>query len=642
MATATDPLAYELCERAWQGRKGYVFLSVRDPRKDKTEPGYWKDVAFAWPDDSSKIRATLHKARRSANDIYWSPHVYADRYRSREAVANATTLFADLDEVNPKDLPQHLKPTAAWQTSPGRWQAMWEMTRTLHPDTQQELNQRLTYAIGADKGGWDLTQVLRTPGTPNHKYPEEPHVKLLWLNGHKVDPVKLIDDLPEVEGGKLDRSELEDIPDQSFILSRHRVSARAKQLIKARRTSGDRSARLWELECLLAEAGLSEREVVGVVQPTVWNKFSGRHDELRQLSAEARKAVAHSGPAPIKTETNGHKEQLEVVDEEEESHGPVDWGTFDRDHQAVSWMVADIWGESEVGFISGHPKSYKSWLALDLAVSVATGTRFLGAFASKKHNVLLIQEEDPKPVLQERLTMVGSSKGLIGWEENTDGTLDMWYELPDNLYIISNQGFTINEEWLEQLEEWIKERDIKLVIIDPLMMVAEAVDEFKAFEFMAQILKPLKRLRSRTNAAIVVVHHHTKGGETSGAKAMYGSVALWAWEEAALHLNVVGVGHILAERFSKHALLSPLNIEVGELANGWGPQVGKVGSSNLYDVMVQMENGATVDELVSYTSLGRDAVDRQLKQLEKEEKVEKIGQRNVGPGRPRTIWRIKS
>ena len=635
------PNAIDLLSLAWSGHQGFVFLSVRDPSKAKKDNDYWRDLTFKWPANKYEVAEALDKAKSSKKDVYWCPNVFSEPYRDRDAVTDMSTLYADLDEVNPRDLPKHLKPTAAWQTSPGRWQALWQLDRAIDSETQGQLNQRLTYALGADKGGWDITQVLRTPETHNHKYPDDPEVKLLWLNGHTLNPVKLVDDLPEIEAIEIDRSAIKKVPDQAVVLRKYgkKVTVHAKKLIKARRAKvGTRSEVLWELECLLAEAGMKADEIVGVVQPTVWNKFDGRRDEIRQLSSEARKAIEHVGSVTAKADVNGQDSEVDTLEEVVDVE-PLSWGAFDAEHEPVRWMVADLWGEGEVGFISGHPKSYKSWLAIDLAISVATGSRFLGTFASHKHNVLLIQEEDPKPIMQERLAMVGAAKGLLGAEQNGDGTFDMWYELPNNLYIISNQGFTINEDWLDQLEAWITARDIKLVILDPLMMMGEDVDEFKAFEVMSQILKPLKRLRARTQTAIVVVHHHTKGAGQGGAKDMYGSVALWAWEEAALHLNVTGVGKITAERFSKHALLPPISIDIGEIKDKWIPHVGKVGATNLYDALVTMEDGATVEDLVTYTGLGREAIDRQLKSLESQGKVKRAGKRRSGQGRPSIVWR---
>jgi hypothetical protein len=52
-----------------------------------------------------------------------------------------------------------------------------------------------------------------------------------------------------------------------------------------------------------------------------------------------------------------------------------------HDPQAQRWLVEHLWGESSVGVIGGVPKSSKTWLGLDLALSVATGTACLGKYA---------------------------------------------------------------------------------------------------------------------------------------------------------------------------------------------------------------------------------------------------------------------
>ena len=45
------------------------------------------------------------------------------------------------------------------------------------------------------------------------------------------------------------------------------------------------------------------------------------------------------------------------------------------------WLVSSLWSEEAVGIIGGEPKCCKSFLALDLAVSVAAGTPCLRRFA---------------------------------------------------------------------------------------------------------------------------------------------------------------------------------------------------------------------------------------------------------------------
>lgn len=44
------------------------------------------------------------------------------------------------------------------------------------------------------------------------------------------------------------------------------------------------------------------------------------------------------------------------------------------------WLVRELWSAAAVGVIGGAPKSCKSFLGLDLAVSVASATACLGRF----------------------------------------------------------------------------------------------------------------------------------------------------------------------------------------------------------------------------------------------------------------------
>src|ERR1041384_7322149 len=48
---------------------------------------------------------------------------------------------------------------------------------------------------------------------------------------------------------------------------------------------------------------------------------------------------------------------------------------------AQRWLVEHLWGAASVGVIGGAPKCSKTWLGLDMALSVATGTACLGKFA---------------------------------------------------------------------------------------------------------------------------------------------------------------------------------------------------------------------------------------------------------------------
>ena len=59
------------------------------------------------------------------------------------------------------------------------------------------------------------------------------------------------------------------------------------------------------------------------------------------------------------------------------------------------WLVQDLWAHEAVGIVGGEPKCFKSFLALDLAVSVASGAPCLRRFPVQRTGpVLLFPAED--------------------------------------------------------------------------------------------------------------------------------------------------------------------------------------------------------------------------------------------------------
>ena len=51
-----------------------------------------------------------------------------------------------------------------------------------------------------------------------------------------------------------------------------------------------------------------------------------------------------------------------------------------KEETKTNWLVENLWLENACGIIGGQPKACKSWLGLDIAVSVASGTPCLGRF----------------------------------------------------------------------------------------------------------------------------------------------------------------------------------------------------------------------------------------------------------------------
>ena len=76
-------------------------------------------------------------------------------------------------------------------------------------------------------------------------------------------------------------------------------------------------------------------------------------------------------------------------------------GEIRGEDNAQRWLVEELWGASSVGVIGGAPKCSKTWLGLDIALSVATGTACLGKYAVPEPGpVLIYLAEDALPVVR--------------------------------------------------------------------------------------------------------------------------------------------------------------------------------------------------------------------------------------------------
>lgn len=585
MQLLTTPQQLSIISKAWgRTQSGYCFFPYIDGDcRDKSEriASYHEGPAFLWPKDKKKILAHMEKHKN--DDLYWCPMLFARDRRNVDEAMDEHALWADLDRVNPRDIKDY-PPTVAWETSPKSYQALWllssgDLQGAAWPGRE---NQALTYHLEADPSGWDATQLLRIPGWKNHKpeYKEEHggpvQGKLLWKNKRaylpdeftdlpEVPNVQVVSDFVEEQLGHVDRHEV-------WGRVRLKVSKRVRELMGAREASGDRSDVLWEIERDLADAGCSIAEIVKVVQTTVWNKYEGRADELRRLTTEAAKAVSQRPD-----------EVVERLEEEANRPDPTPLFELLKNIPPPKWLIRDVLTTGAVGFIAGQPKSFKSWMALDMALSVASGQLFLGEFPILDPGpVLYIQEEDSAVTLRQRVNKIWPSKHIDRMSVSSNGGIE-WAPAqevgeapPIDGYIM--EGLVLSDPgWQAWLHDQLHEREYRLLVIDPLMMTAGDVEENRAQEMTNKVFRPLKELARSSGCAIQVVHHMRKGGgmkggEQRGGQLMLGSVANHAWAEDSLYVTHGRAGDMIVEQESKYAPVP--GFKVSHIRNKkWEPQI---------------------------------------------------------------------
>ena len=203
------------------------------------------------------------------------------------------------------------------------------------------------------------------------------------------------------------------------------------------------------------------------------------------------------------------------------------------------WLVDTLWGREAVGIIGGEPKCGKSFLALDLAVSVASGVACLRRFETDQPGpVVMFAAEDAGHIVRTRLEGIARAAGA------DFATLDIAViDVP-----VLRLDHRIDRQRLHETIERIRPR---LLVLDPLVRL-HGVDE-NAVADIAPILAFLRDLQRRFSTAVVLVHHARKSGATRPGQALRGSSELHAWGDSNLYLRRRGQPNRHDRRASRRA-----------------------------------------------------------------------------------------
>ena len=262
----------------WRRQEGkYFCISTKEP---------WRDEFFA-RDEFDEVEDHVRDQMKAGRDCYFCAHGFTRPRRKKEFAVPPRLLFADLDEVDPAEIAW--RPTIAIESSPGRFIGLWSLDKI----ASEELNKRMTYAVGADRGGWDWTQVLRFPGTRNYKYPTEPRVRVLWIDGPRYRVRDLEGQLPKISSSPQGSAEFGDIeidPNWRAILRKYNLAV--KLYVYVARELERRSEKVFKLARELVEAGADFNEVASVVwaSKNFQSKFGKRADPLVELRREVESA----------------------------------------------------------------------------------------------------------------------------------------------------------------------------------------------------------------------------------------------------------------------------------------------------------------------------------------------------------------
>ncbi len=193
-----------------------------------------------------------------------------------------------------------------------------------------------------------------------------------------------------------------------------------------------------------------------------------------------------------------------------------------NDHR---WLIDQLWGASSVGVIGGAPKCSKTWLALDMALSVATGTACLNKYdVPELGPVLVYLAEDALTVVRERVDGMARQRGL---------------DLDDvDVHVITAPTLRLDRDpHRTRLFETARRIQPRLLLLDPLVRL-HGIDENNAGE-VAQLLAYFRSLQRELNCSVVLVHHTRKNaaGGVAAGQGLRGSSDIHAFGDSNLYLR---------------------------------------------------------------------------------------------------------
>jgi AAA domain len=193
----------------------------------------------------------------------------------------------------------------------------------------------------------------------------------------------------------------------------------------------------------------------------------------------------------------------------------------------TQWLVEGLWSDQAVGILGGEPKCFKSFLALDVAVSVASGAACLRQFPVRRTGkVLLFPAEDSLAVVRQRLEGIACA-AQVGFES-----------LP--VEVITAPSLRLDTPTdRKRLSDTVQDLQPILLILDPLIRL-HRVDENDATQ-IATLLSYLRELQRQFHLAVLLVHHARKDSHSSRpGQALRGSSELHGWGDSNLYMRRKG------------------------------------------------------------------------------------------------------
>ena len=440
-----------------------------------------------------EYQAMTNEQKTDVKDVggYVAGEMNANR-RSKTALVNRSIITIDVDDAPSEDwmfsysclfIPKHIIHSTHTSTKEHpRFRILIPLTRPVNSEEYRYLAQRLADDIGLEAVDGSTDQPERLMFWPSVPFDGE---YIFYENGNEfLDPDK---ELPE-DFVQLLPAAPKDKPIENGVLEIG---------------EGQRNKTVFSFAATLRGNGLDQTGIRAILEEyndrycspplesweldTICRSVCSRYQPGEAVASSLRDAWddfndlgewKETKPAPIK--------QLEA-----ESLASLSGRHVDAPVYVVDELIAN-----GITILASPPKFGKSWMCMDLAISVANGTEFMG-LSTHKEGVIYLALEDGDYRLQERGRKVAGDRPI-----------------PSNLYLVKEAPI-LQDGLLPMLNSLVEScESVGMIIIDTLQKIRGMAGKTEGvYGYDYRELGQLHKYALDNNLAVVLVHHLNKGGD---------------------------------------------------------------------------------------------------------------------------------
>lgn len=181
----------------------------------------------------------------------------------------------------------------------------------------------------------------------------------------------------------------------------------------------------------------------------------------------------------------------------------VTWGALDDPGPEHEWLVKNLITRRELSMIAGPSKSGKSFLVLDMALSIARGEDWFGR--KTRRGGVIYQAGEGAMGLKKRIRAYRQHHAL-SLKDNIPFVL-----LPARVDLYSSDDHT--DKMISEIEHWKQAFDVplELIVIDTWATATPGANENDGKD-VSVVLERCARISRETGAAVLLVHHMNADG----------------------------------------------------------------------------------------------------------------------------------